>query len=130
MGLRALPSTEERLLLLSGVRGGTPRDTPAEDILEDTAGDILEDRLSRVVLLCFPLVIREPAAEVLFECLNLILALLCHLSQKPGMPLEVRVMGVAVIHSLSLPPFLCLSLSFPLLLSCSPYTVKHLWSTG
>ena len=57
MGLRALPSTEERFLLLSGVRGGTPRDTPTEDILEDTAGDILEDRLSCVILLCFPLVI-------------------------------------------------------------------------
>ena len=41
------------------------------------------------------------------------------------MPLEVRVMGVAVIHSLSLPPFLSLSLipTLTFLLSIHCYTL-------
>ena len=93
--------------LLSGVRGATSRDTPTEDILENTAGDILEDRLSCFMLLCFPLVTWEPWAKVLFECLNLILAMLNALWGQTD--------GVAVIHFFS-PPFLCLlSLSFSLL---------------
>ena len=70
-----------------------------------------------------------PIEDVLFEWLNLFLTMLCHLSKRIVMLPEVRVVGAAVIHSLSLPPF-SLSLSFSLLLSCFPYTAKCFWSTG
>lgn len=62
-------------------------------------------------------------SKVLFEYLNLILAMLWLLNQKTVIP--PKDSGAAVIHCLHL-----LSLSFSLLLSYFPNTAKHFWSVG
>ena len=113
MGLWALQSSEKKFLLLSGVRGATWRDTPTEDILENTAGDILEDRLSCFVLL-FSFGDLRTFSNSFIWMLKLDLGHAMSFESKNSNALWGQSDGVAVIQFFSL-PFLSLLSLFSLL---------------